>query len=240
MSQQRTEMRSIFRRALWIGGLLTLTGCFNRLDTTAVEQEIEAEIESQSHRLSLAEVRCPSGVPRQSGAYFRCVAYVRPEGEFTINVVQQDAQGGIEWDIPNSAVILNMAKVEEKLQQDFAQAFAKRATINCGALYRLNQPGEEFECEVVGGVAVEQDQVTALVVKVDPEGNLNWYELREAIAPAVPVSNPAGSSADAGTPSAPPASSEAAPQSSGQAPGSRPKIAGTREVERPRVAGDDD
>jgi hypothetical protein len=29
-----------------------------------------------------------------------------------------------------------------------------------------------------------------LVVKVDPDGNLNWYEVREAIAPATNVSNP--------------------------------------------------
>lgn len=219
---------------------MTLTGCFNRLDTTAVEQEIEAEIESQSHRLSLAEVRCPQNVPRQSGAYFRCVAYLRPEGEFEINVVQQDAQGSIEWDVPNSAVILNMAKVEEKLQQDFAQAFAQRATVNCGDLYRLNQPGAEFECEVVGGVAVEQGQVTALVVKVDPDGNLNWYELREAIAPVTPVSNSAGSSRNAEPTSASPATTETAPQRNLQSQEGRAGIAGTRAVERPRVPGDDD
>jgi len=231
-------MRAIFRGALWVGGLLTLTGCFNRLNTTPVEQEIEAEIESQSHRLSIAEMRCPRDVYRQAGAYFRCVAYLRPEGEFTVNVVQQDAQGNIEWDVPNSAVILNMAKVEDQLQQGFAQAFAKRATVNCGPLYRLNQPGEEFECEVVGGVTVEQDQVTALVVKVDPEGNLNWYELRRAIAPAVPVSNPAGPNPNAETPSAQPAASGEA--RSDQTQGDRPKIAGTRKVERPRVPNDDD
>ena len=185
-------MRSTFRLALLAGGLFTLTSCFNRLDTTAVEQEIETEIESQSRRLSLAEVRCPKEVYKQSGAYFRCVGYLRPEGEFTINVVQQDAQGGITWDVPNSAVILNMAKVEDTLQQDFAQAFTKRATLDCGDLYRLNQPGEQFECEVVGGVTVGPDQVTALVVKVDPKGDLTWYERREAIAPATTVSNPAG------------------------------------------------
>jgi len=149
-------MLSSFRIALLAGGLLTLTGCFNRLNTEAVEQEIEAEIESQSRRLSLAEVRCPRDVYRQSGAYFRCVGYLRPEGEFTINVVQKDSQGSIEWDVPNSQVILNLAKIEDQLQQDFAQAFSKRASLNCGDLYRLNQPGEQFECEVVGGVTVGQ------------------------------------------------------------------------------------
>ena len=185
------------RGIVLLGGCLTLTGCFNRLDTIAIQQEIEAEIESQSRRLSLAEVRCPANIPKQSGAYFRCVGYVRPEGEFTINVVQQDAQGSIAWDVPSSSVILNMAKVEDKLQQDFAQAFAKRANVDCGALYRLNQPGEEFECEVVGGVVLDAAQITTLMVKVDPDGNLNWYEVREAIAPATNVANPARETAPA-------------------------------------------
>lgn len=235
-------MRSFLRLTLLAGSLLTLTSCFNRLDTTAVEQEIESEIESQSRRLSLAEVRCPRDIYRQSGAYFRCVGYLRPEGEFTINVVQQDTQGAIAWDVPSSEVILNMAKVEDKLQQDFAKAFAKRAPLNCGDLYRLNQPGEQFECEVVGGVTVEQDQITALVVKVDPEGNLNWYEVREAIAPATTVSNPASENSTNNNGSTPSASS-AAPATTGntQTPTApKPKLAGTREVERPRIAGDDD
>ncbi len=139
-------------------------------------------------------MRCPANIAKQSGAYFRCVGYLRPEGEFTINVVQQDAQGSIAWDVPSSSVILNMAKVEDKLQQDFAQAFAKRATVDCGDLYRLNQPGEQFACEVVGGVVIGAEQVTDLVVKVDPDGNLTWYENREAIAPAANVSDPAGES----------------------------------------------
>ncbi len=233
-------MRSIFRGTLLVGGLLTLTGCFNRLDTTAVEQEIEAEIESQSRRLSLAEVRCPPDVYKQSGAYFRCVGYLRPEGEFTINVVQQDAQGGIAWDVPSSAVILNMAKVEDTLQQDFAQAFTKRATVDCGALYRLNQPGEQFECEVVGGVTVGAEQISALVVRIDPEGNVTWYERREAIAPATTVSNPTGASDNTGTTGASPATANDTTQGNAPATGDRPKIAGTREVERPRVPGDDD
>ncbi len=201
----------MIRGIVLLGSCLTLTGCFNRLDTIAIGQEIEAEIESQSRRLSLAEVRCPTNVAKQSGAYFRCVGYLRPEGEFTINVVQQDAQGSIAWDVPSSAVILNMAKVEDTLQQDFAQAFAKRANVDCGALYRLNQPGTEFECEVVGGVVLDAEQIMTLVVKVDPDGNLNWYEVREAIAPATNVSNPteATDSATAATPSATP--TDAAP-----------------------------
>lgn len=243
-------MHSLSRIALLVGGLLTLTGCFNRLNTNAVEQEIEAEIESQSRRLSISEVRCPRDIYRQAGAYFRCVGYLRPEGQFTINVTQQDTQGNVEWDVPNSQVILNIAKVEEELEESFAEAFSKRASLNCGDLYRLNQPGEEFACEVIGGVTVEQVQVTALLVKVDPEGNLNWYEVREAIAPVANASTPAAASttgatgatgttgATAGQAATDSATSENTAQPA--AGESTEKKAGTRQVERPRVAGDDD
>ena len=239
---KRTERRTGVRIALLAGSLFTLTGCFNRLDTGAIEQEIESEVESQSRRLSLAEVRCPRDVYKQSGAYFRCVGYLRPEGEFTINVVQQDSQGRIEWDIPSSQVILNIAKVEETLQQEFAKAFSKRAALNCGDMYRLNQPGEQFECAVVGDVIVGQEQITDLLVRIAPEGNLNWYEVGEAIAPATTVSNPAGTTS-AGSPRAGAAANEAAGEATttpAQSSSGREGIAGTREVERPRIAGDDD
>ncbi|MDB9526200.1 hypothetical protein PN498_09400 [Oscillatoria sp. CS-180] len=239
-------MSSLSRMVLLAGGLLTLTSCFNRLNATAVEQEIEAEIESQSRRLSISEVRCPRNIYRQAGAYFRCVGYLRPEGQFTINVTQRDSQGSIEWDVPNSQVILNVAKIEEDLEQDFAKAFSRRASLNCGDMYRLNQPGEEFECEVVGGVTVEQDEITALLVKVDPEGNLNWYEVRDAIAP---VANAATSAATGTTGSTSGASGQATPTPGAAASTGNPqaasgesteKKAGTRQVERPRVPGDDD
>lgn len=180
-----STMRCLCRTAFLWGSLLTLTGCFNRLDTNAIEREIESEIESQSRRLSLSEVRCPRDVYRQAGAYFRCVGQLRPEGQFTINVTQKDNQGSIEWNVPNSGIILNVELVESKIQEDFAQAFAKRAFIDCGAAYRINQPGERFECQVIGGVELDETQITSLFVRIDPEGNLNWHEVREALAPAV-------------------------------------------------------
>lgn len=195
-------MRFVYRTGLWVGSLFTLTGCFNRLDTAAIEQEIEAEIESQSRRLSISEVRCPRNEYRQSGAYFRCVGQLRPEGQFTINVTQTDNQGSVEWDVPNSQVIINLAKTEAKLQEAFSQQFSKRAFIDCGELYRVNQPGEQFECQVIGGVTLEQDEVTALLVRVDPDGNLNWYEVREAIAPVAAAATAARTTGPAATPAA--------------------------------------
>jgi len=69
---------------------------------------------------------------------------------------------------------------------------------------------------------------------------LNWYEVREAIAPVTNVSN---SSETGGTGNSSQASSASdAPATTAQPQSNAPKekIAGTREVERPRVPGDDD
>ena len=232
-------MSPVYRAALLLGGALMLTGCFNRLNTRAIESEIEVEIESQSRRLSIDEVRCPTGVYRQAGAYFRCVGMLRPEGQFTINVTQQDSQGNVTWDVPNSQVILNMATVEADLQEDFAKQFSRRASLDCGELYRINQPGEEFECQVVGRVNLGQEDITALIVKVDPEGNLNWYEVLEATAPIASADaasdeqtdddTPAGSDSEEGeTQEDAPTSSEAGDTGGG--------VAGSREIKPPIIA----
>ena len=232
-------MRPVYRNALLLGGLLTLTGCFNRLNTSMIENEIEAEIESQSRRLSIDEVRCPTGLYRQAGAYFRCVGMLRPEGQFTINVTQQDSQGNVEWDVPNSQVILNMSTVESDLQEGFAQQFSRRASIDCGELYRINQPGEEFECRVVGRVNLGQEDITALIVRVDPEGNLNWYEIREATAPVASADastdEPNGDSPQGATDSEEGETQEA-PQASSEADGDDEGVAGTRRIEPPIIA----
>lgn len=219
-------MGSVYCTALIAGSLLTLTSCFNKLDTAAIEQEIEAEIESQSRRISLSEVRCPRDVYRQSGAYFRCVGQLRPEGQFTINVTQKDNEGAIEWDVPSSQVIINMAKTEEKLQEAFAKQFSKRAALDCGELYRVNQPGEQFECEVIGGVNLGPEAVIALLVKVDPEGNLTWYEVREPIAPVINTATTTPTTAldaagdSAASPPTQPRASQETPAPSGNVAGS--------------------
>lgn len=188
--------------------VLGLVACGNRLDTAAVESTLKADIERQGRRLSLKAVRCPSDVTRQAEAYFRCVGELDPEGTFTINVIQQDDQGNVTWEVPNSKALLNLPKVEDSIQQGLSQAHGRRAPIDCGsATYRVNQPGDRFECQVVGGIATDGSTITTVVVSIDPEGNLSWQEMLvpaagtlQAIAgpsPAVAAPTPAQASAAA-------------------------------------------
>ncbi|NJL49149.1 MAG: hypothetical protein HC929_18880 [Leptolyngbyaceae cyanobacterium SM2_5_2] len=226
---------------------LTLTACSNRLDTANTEAMIKADIERQGRRLSLREVRCPTDVTRQAGGFFRCVGELNPEGTFTINVTQQDAQGNVTWDVPNSKVLLNLVKVEESLQTGLAQALGRRALIDCGSVtYRANQPGDRFECQVVGGITDGSSVINSVLVRIDASGNLDWQEMRTsntlAAAPAG-ASNPGAGVIQASPQTGQPANSATSP-ATGQASGAAVSTTTTgptgRPINRPYVPGDDD
>ena len=223
---------------LALGGLgclaLALSGCSNRLDTGAVETTLKADIERQGRRLSLNAVRCPSDVTRQAGAYFRCVGELNPEGTFTINVTQQDTQGTITWEVPNSKALLNLPKVEDSIQQGLAKAFGKRALIDCGtATYRVNLPGDRFQCQVVGGIEAEATSIQSVLVSIDPDGNLSWQELRASPALAA---LPAASS----QPGAPAAGQAAPGTTAAQVKTTTVTGPTGRVVKQPYIPGDDD
>lgn len=219
---------------------LSLAACGNRLDTAAIEGAIKADIERQGRRLSLKAVLCPRDVRRQAEAYFRCVGEVDPEGTFTINVTQQDSQGTVTWEVPNSKALLNLPKVEDSIQQGISQVYGKRAQIDCGSTtYRLNQPGDRFECQVVGGITTDTSTIAAVVISIDSEGNLSWQEMTtggslQAIASPGRPSVSATASNTAASQIAAPA---AAPTTTTAAPVTGPT---GRSITRPYVPGDDD
>lgn len=204
MDRRKLTLGVIFSKALLglLGlSLLGLTACGNRLDTADIEATLQADIERQGRRLSLRAVRCPSDIDRQAGAYFRCVGELDPEGTFTINVTQQDSQGNITWEVPNSKVLLNLPAIEDTIQQGLSQAFNQRALVDCGtAIYRVNQPGDRFECQVVGGIETESAIVESVLVRIDSDGNLNWQELPSAAAVSVGLNQ--GQTAAAAVPQA--------------------------------------
>ncbi|MBE9109143.1 DUF4333 domain-containing protein [Nodosilinea sp. LEGE 07298] len=221
---------------------LGLSACGNRLDTASIEANIQADIERQGRRLSINAVRCPSDVSRQAGAYFRCVGELDPEGTFTINVTQQDDQGNVTWDVPNSKVLLNLPTVEDTIQQGLSQTFGQRALIDCGtATYRVNQPGDRFQCQVVGGLEIGSNTIDSVLVRIDPDGNLSWQELQSTTAAAVPVALSRASTSSA-TPAQPASASLADGAEPQAAPVQTTTVTGPtgRVVNRPYIPGDSD
>lgn len=241
-------------RVLLLAGIPLLIGaiggCSTHLNTQDIEATIKADIERQGRRLSLREVRCPTDVTPRSGAYFRCVGELDPEGTFTINVTQLDDAGQVEWEVPNSTVVLNLVRVEAEIEQGLLDALRQRALVNCGSeVYRTNQSGDQFECQIVGGITDGAATINRVLVTIDPDGNLNWQELRTAAVPvAGALANPtsdvpipsASSSAD------PPAADNAAnPDETAEAEAPPVKTTTTtgptgRTITRPHVPGDSD
>jgi hypothetical protein len=207
-------MPSLYQLGLFSLLVLGLSSCSSRLNTRQIEADLKAEIETQGKRINLARVQCPKGVTKQAQGYLRCVGEL-PSGDiFTINVVQQDDQGTISWDIPSSQTIINLVSLEKNIQTGFSEDLGQRVLVDCDESYRLNTPNDTFACDVVGGVTVGGDRIEEVLVKVDKKGNLEWSEVRSPIAaaPAGPaVSSPVANPAAASTPQTTSASGTAPP-----------------------------
>jgi hypothetical protein len=48
---------------------------------------------------------------------FTCTGELDPQGAFPIQVTQKDDQGGVEWEVPNSKGLLNLATIETTIQE---------------------------------------------------------------------------------------------------------------------------
>ena len=102
-------------------GLVALSSCSRYINVSQGETNIQDDIERQGRRLSLTSVICPARVAKQAEAYFRCVGELPDGGQFTVNVIQQDDEGTLTWDVPSSKVLINLASLEETIQAEIRQ-----------------------------------------------------------------------------------------------------------------------
>ncbi len=173
-------------------GVFFLGSCSQNLNMSRVEATIQNDIERQGRRLSLKSVICPNRVQKQAEAYFRCVGQLPDGGEFTINVIQQDDQGTLSWDVPSSKVLINLAALEETIQDETQAAVGKRLAIDCRDTYRVSKRGDAFECDVVGPGTVAAGRVESVLVRVTGTGDLEWQEVVIGNVPGAGVAGAAG------------------------------------------------
>ncbi|MEM7795074.1 MAG: hypothetical protein AAF579_11580 [Cyanobacteria bacterium P01_C01_bin.118] len=173
-----------------------------------IENRIQDDIERQGRRLSLKTVICPNRVAKQAEAYFRCVGELPDGGQFTINVIQQDDQGNVVWDVPSSKVLINLASLEEKIQAGTKEAVGKRLAIDCGHTYRASKRGDSFECDVIGAGNVASGRVESILVNVGGDGDLTWQEVLIAQPAAANQGTSAAAAPSTTTPPATPTDSK--------------------------------
>jgi Domain of unknown function (DUF4333) len=215
---------STYQKFFIFGILSGLTACGgNNLDVRPLETSIKTELEKQGG-IIVQTVLCPKDVPKEKDNFFQCKGKLVPRGEFVVTVQQEDAVGKVKWEVLNSNGLLNLPRLEKRLQKEVGTEIGVEPTIKCSAgtrQYRATKPGDSFECKVTNGkLTSPQGQIDKLVVKVDATGNVNWQQYRTIQAVATPTPIP-GVSPRPATPGASPAKPGAQP-SPGAAPSPAP------------------
>jgi hypothetical protein len=118
------------------------------LDSDLIAQTIQQDVIKQGG-VSLKTVTCPKGIQPGIGKTFECIGEINSGYTFTIAVKQQDDQGSVIWDVPNTKGLLNMAKFESLIQAAVSSEIGSRSVIQCGdTLYRAVKAGQTFDCKV--------------------------------------------------------------------------------------------
>jgi hypothetical protein len=131
---------------------LALTGCQRGIRTEGIETAILQDLESQGE-ISVVSVNCPQRVQPEVGKAFSCMGELDSGDTFLVTVTPQDETGNVEWEIPNSKGLLNLTILEAQFQEEIASELGVQPTIDCGSTYRVNRPGDSFECAVAGAIA---------------------------------------------------------------------------------------
>lgn len=81
--------------------LAALAGCggddsSNTIDPTRVEKAIEVSVAEQSKRMSI--VVCPTGIEKEKGSDFICIATLANGEKFPFRVTQKDDDGNVHYE----------------------------------------------------------------------------------------------------------------------------------------------
>jgi hypothetical protein len=91
-----------------VAAVLVFAGCGNddstattvpkttTIDPTRVEKAIEVSVAEQSHRLAI--VVCPTGITRQKGKTFNCIATLSQGDKYPFRVTQKDNKGNVHYE----------------------------------------------------------------------------------------------------------------------------------------------
>jgi hypothetical protein len=124
-----------------------LTACGKTLDVSKIQDAIKEDVIKKG-ATSLKSVFCPKDVPPEVGKTFECIGELDGGNAFAISVKQEDAEGKVQWDIPNAKGILNLEKLQTLFLESIKTEKGAPPEINCGGIYRAVKPGDSFDCVV--------------------------------------------------------------------------------------------
>jgi hypothetical protein len=242
-------MENVRQKAI-AAGLVTVLGTLascsgSTLISDEVAVAIQEDIEVQGG-VPVKSVVCPETQTIAVGETLTCEVELSQGGIFSVDVAPNEEQPpdqptlleNLQWDVPHSQGLINLSKLEDLFQDEIAQEMGKSPTIDCGGIYRANQPGE-FECQVENAIVPNKTKVEAIVVKLDPQGNVSWQQIRQdLVASAAPLPNRPTAAATPAPTATPTAANPAAPATGGSAPATSPAAPATSPAAEPEAAAD--
>ncbi len=85
-----------------LAATLALSGCSRVVNTDELEAQITSELQRQAG-VTASSVDCPDDVPAEAGGTFTCTATADDGSTATIEVVQQDDQGNVKWEVVSTS-----------------------------------------------------------------------------------------------------------------------------------------
>jgi len=117
-------------------------------------------------KVSIDSVDCPLQFDVKAGNRFNCQALSDGQS-FTLVVELTNPDGQFKW---NTQGLLVLPKLEQYIQDQVRAKGGPDVTASCGGKIRVAQPGDTFDCKVVGA----QAQARSAQVKVkDTQGSVD-------------------------------------------------------------------
>ncbi len=154
------------RRVLCAAAALALfvTGCSQTIDGSDVEREVAAGVDDlQSVEV---EVSCPDDIEAEDGGTFTCTATDSEGTEMDVNVVQQDADGNVEWTMD----VLNLELVEDALAPEVSVEIGTDVAIECPRVLVSSEQGSTIDCQATDS----EGEGVIRITTTDDEGNVEW------------------------------------------------------------------
>lgn len=145
-----------------------LTACsidFSKsLNVGDVERQVESDLVDR--RDVDVEVKCPEEVEAEAGGEFTCTATDTEGNELEVEVVQEDDEGNVDWDV----AMLNMPLIEDDLSERVSRSVKVPVEITCPRILVSPEAGSSFECEATD----DEGREGVLVVTTEGEGDVAW------------------------------------------------------------------
>lgn len=147
-------------------GALLLTGCSTTIDVSKIETSVQDGLAEQVG--GEWTVTCPDSMEVQAGLTTNCMATSATGETLDVNVTQNDDQGNVTWEVPETG--LDMAKAESSIAAEISAQAGGEWTVTCPDDVPI-QKGLTANCEAT---SADGQSVMINITQTDDQGNVTW------------------------------------------------------------------